>query len=332
MEISIDKTSGVPLYIQIKEQVKNLIQEEVLLPGEKMPPERELAELLEVSRNTVSTAFKELEQEGVLLVEQGRGTFIKEQERKTKAEKTDGRKEKVLRLIDLALEESLDLGFTIGQFIALATVRAREKEEFLMKARILFIDCNQEQLHNFAREFRENIQLDIVPLLLKEFLAGGTCIERLLKQVDLVVTTMTHLSEVTTQFENLGGRQEIVPVAAQPRIESLIRVTRFAGKGKIGLIALSPEFAPVVKRALEKIGVYDLTIDFTFSSNPEELEEFIATHDLLLVYSKRYREIKAIAGEKEIISYWHELDRGSITLIRKAIERLELDKGRRDKK
>lgn len=332
MKIKIDKSSGVPLYLQIREQVKNLVDEGILLPGERLIPERELADRLEVSRNTVSMAFKELEQEGMLLVEQGRGTFIADRQIQVQKKETTGRKEKALQLIDQALDECLELGFSVKQFVAFATVRAQEKEESLMKVRMLFIDCNQEQLHNFTRQFRENIRLNIVPILLKDFLAGGSRMENLLKQIDLVVTTTTHSTEVGEQLKKLGSKQEVVPVAAQPKTESLLRLNRFAGKAKIGLIALSPEFAQVVKRALDKLGIYEIIMDFTTVTNAEDLEKFIQDHDLLLVYIKRYREIKAMAGEKEVIPYWHELDVGSTTLIQRAAERITAEKGRRGNK
>ena len=76
IDIKINKDSSVPLYLQIKKQIINLLKENILKVGDKMPTERELSDKLGVSRNTISTAYNELEQESILRSYQGRGTFV----------------------------------------------------------------------------------------------------------------------------------------------------------------------------------------------------------------------------------------------------------------
>ncbi|HEX7712891.1 MAG TPA: GntR family transcriptional regulator [Bacillota bacterium] len=324
MKLQIEKEAGLPLYLQIKAQIKQQIERGILAPGEQLPTERELALDLGVSRNTVSQAFAELSEEGVIEVGQGKGTFVTEAASAHPLARrlAEGHKEKALRLIDLAIDECLDLGFSLADFTALATVRAREREDSLLKTRVLFIDCNQEQLVNFSREFRELGMLEVIPLLLSDFLEGGLRIGKLLSQVDLVVTTTTHQEIVAEKLKDLGTELELVPVAAQPRLESLIRISRLSGDRSIGLVCLSREFPEIVRRTLAKLNMYDLSLDYTTTKDPEELGQFIENHDLILVYADRYREVKALAGEKEIISYLHGLDRGSVTLVRRAVERI----------
>ena len=328
MKLTIQKDAGMPLYLQIKDQLKKQIEKGLLAPGERLPTERELAEELGISRNTVSMAFEELKQEGDLIVGQGKGTFVAENptQRPLQAELAASRKERALRLIDLAIDECLDLGFSLDQFMALTTVRVREKEDNLNKIRVLFIDCNSEQLSNFVRQFRELVQLEIIPVLLSHFTTAGNSNEKLLQQTDLIITTTTHVEEVARKLAELGNESEVVPVAAQPRTENLIRLSRLAGNHhKIGLVCLSPEFPAIVERALAKLGVFDLQIDYTTESR-EKLGEFIAAHEVILAFQDRYKEVKALAGEKEVIPYLHELDLGSVTLVRRAIERILREK------
>ena len=66
------------LYLQVRDYILNQIEEGVLVPGEKIPPERELAEKLNVSRYTARRALQELVDEGVLYRVQGSGTYIRE--------------------------------------------------------------------------------------------------------------------------------------------------------------------------------------------------------------------------------------------------------------
>jgi len=67
MKIEIDKKSGIPLYLQIKHQIKKLLENGNLKEGEQLPTERDLSENLQVSRNTVSMAYKELVLENIIL-------------------------------------------------------------------------------------------------------------------------------------------------------------------------------------------------------------------------------------------------------------------------
>jgi GntR family transcriptional regulator len=324
MQFKLDKNTGVPLYTQIKEQLKEMIENGALYKGKQLPTERELAQTIGVSRNTVSMAFRELEQEQFLIVKQGRGTFVAG-DRGQKIEQPglgENRKEKAVRFIDLAIDECLDLGFGLDQFMALTSVRVREREETLQKARVIFVDCNQEQLQNFVRQFREVVRIEIIPVLLSVFMTETTKIGGLLQRVDLIITTATHFDEVSQIVEANGMTTEVIPVVAQPKTENLIRLIRLAGKVKIGLICLSREFPGIVERALAKVGFYELKLDFTTSTDRAQLEDFIDRYDLLLAFTGRYKEVKSLAGAKEVIPYLHELDAGSVNLVRRALERV----------
>jgi GntR family transcriptional regulator len=70
--------SGVPIYVQIREQLLGAIGAGLLRPGEQMPTMRQLAVALAVDLNTVRHAYDELERMGVLRLERGRGSFVAE--------------------------------------------------------------------------------------------------------------------------------------------------------------------------------------------------------------------------------------------------------------
>jgi GntR family transcriptional regulator len=67
---------GVPLYLQIVQQIKGLVAAGRLAPGEEMPPIRVLAERLLVNPNTVARAYRELAAAGVLTNRRTAGTYV----------------------------------------------------------------------------------------------------------------------------------------------------------------------------------------------------------------------------------------------------------------
>jgi GntR family transcriptional regulator len=69
-------SSGVPIYLQLMEQVKHSIETGALRPGEQLPGIRPLAEQLVINPNTVAKAYRELEHEGVIELRHGAGAFV----------------------------------------------------------------------------------------------------------------------------------------------------------------------------------------------------------------------------------------------------------------
>jgi GntR family transcriptional regulator len=79
-------SSGVPIYLQLMEQVKHSIETGALRPGEQLPGIRPLAEELVINANTVAKAYRELEHEGVIELRQGAGAFVSEKARAPKSD------------------------------------------------------------------------------------------------------------------------------------------------------------------------------------------------------------------------------------------------------
>ena len=79
MQIHIATHHGVPVYLQIVQQVKYLVAAGRLASGEELPPIRTLAEQLVINPNTVARAYLELEREGVVVKRHGSGTYVSDE-------------------------------------------------------------------------------------------------------------------------------------------------------------------------------------------------------------------------------------------------------------
>src|SRR5476649_2715631 len=73
--LRIEET-GVPIYVQIRDQVLHALGAKLLRPGEQMPTMREVAVALKVDLNTVRHAYEELEKTGAIVIRRARGTFV----------------------------------------------------------------------------------------------------------------------------------------------------------------------------------------------------------------------------------------------------------------
>lgn len=78
MFLDIKLNGELPIYLQVKNYIKDMVLRGMFQSGEKLPSTRELAGILKVSRNTIITAYEFLEDEGFIYIEKGKGTFINE--------------------------------------------------------------------------------------------------------------------------------------------------------------------------------------------------------------------------------------------------------------
>jgi GntR family transcriptional regulator len=123
MQIRISPQDGVPIYLQIINQVNYLVASRRLLPGEQLPPVRKLAETLVVNPNTVARAYRELETAGVLTTRRGVGVFVSETGKPSLPQRE--RKRILSERIDILLAEARQMGVEIEEIVEL--LRQREK-------------------------------------------------------------------------------------------------------------------------------------------------------------------------------------------------------------
>ena len=84
MQIIINHSSMVPIYEQLVDQIKTMILNEELKPGEGLPSVRVLAKELKISALTVKKAYDALEAEGFTITGHGKGTYVAEANRDAK--------------------------------------------------------------------------------------------------------------------------------------------------------------------------------------------------------------------------------------------------------
>jgi GntR family transcriptional regulator len=76
--IAIDRTSSIPLYVQLRDALQEQIEKGIWVPGDQLPGDQELCEVYGVSRTVVRQAMQDLSYQGSIVRHRGRGTFIAE--------------------------------------------------------------------------------------------------------------------------------------------------------------------------------------------------------------------------------------------------------------
>jgi len=116
MQIHIQAQGGVPIYLQVMQQIKYLVASGRLEPGDELPSIRSLAEQLIVNPNTIARAYRELETQGVVAKRRTAGTFVAD------SGSPLARKERLKLLkerIDQLLTEAYQMGFELDEVMKL---------------------------------------------------------------------------------------------------------------------------------------------------------------------------------------------------------------------
>lgn len=79
--------SGVPVYVQLMEQVKHAVETGALRPGDQLPAIRKVAEDLVINPNTVARVYRELEHAGLIELRHGAGAFVADRGRDERGER-----------------------------------------------------------------------------------------------------------------------------------------------------------------------------------------------------------------------------------------------------
>jgi GntR family transcriptional regulator len=78
MNLEIDFRSGIPIYLQVVERIKERLAAGQLKPGDQLPTVRALAQELRVNFNTIARSYRIMDESGIISTQQGRGTYILE--------------------------------------------------------------------------------------------------------------------------------------------------------------------------------------------------------------------------------------------------------------
>ncbi|WP_245819798.1 GntR family transcriptional regulator [Dethiosulfatibacter aminovorans] len=287
--------------------------------GDKLPTERQLANELNISRNTITNAYKLLEHEGVLVSYQGRGTFVDEAAHIWKRHAVQ---DKVLKIIDLAIDEALGSGLSAEEFLELVQTRIEEKESKMKSVNAIFIECNIEQAQVFSDQLNEVTDMNVSPVVLSELENPDDEMNRKLRNTQFAIVTYKHLKETKELLGNYN--MEIMGAAINPSIESIVKMAKYPPGTKYGLISQSYEFMKKVEDALELSGIENIEIIQTISTEEQAIKEVVDKVDVVIISPGRGKKVSEIVGKsKEIINFLYFLDQESIKIIKSRLMELK---------
>lgn len=327
MDLQVNRQSQLPIHVQLKAQLTHLIQAGQLPPGTQLPTVRQLAGFLRINRNTAARVFADLEREGYLSCEKGRGTFVAR--RLPGKEAPPPRMSTLAKLVDETLERASRLGFDSAEFAAALYTHAHAgPPEHSRKLKALFTECNRPQLRRFSQELAETLPLQVDALLIPDLEREYRRLPAFLRRYRLVITTFPHLHEVQKLLRR--EEMEVVGLMMDATLETLMRLTALPEGTKVGVACNEWTGSQNVKLSIDNAGLKNIRLVMGCGAEPASLKRMLKEARVVVCSGLVASKIRALAPRgTEIIVDDRTLDKGGLEMLRQRLARLAAEEGSR---
>jgi len=328
--ISIDTSRPSPLYQQVAAQLTADIQQGILPVGTKLPTVRVLAQENGLAVGTVRQAYDTLVRQGFIVMNQGRGTFVRSTtplgsiSDSASSGAPTSRKQKALMAIDRALGEILDLGISPWETRIFFDLKLRELEASGPTVKIGLIDCNPEALEQLANQVAHLPKVEVSKFLLDDILSAPG---HLGLDLDLFVVTSTHMAQVAPL---LGPDRLVATVVMTLSTDTVAQLARIPRDAKVGILCKSKRFGEFIQRTTGRYCQLDSSPVMVSWDLHEEAARLLETVDVLIL-PKAYQTLcppeelltlQHFLSSGQTILYHFEMDQGSLLSLNEQIQQL----------
>ena len=329
MQINIgDGGIDMPLYVQLREQIKHVIAAGELAPESRLPSASRLADNLQINRNTALRAYRELEREGYVEFRSGVGTFVAADVSHLRHGPGDLA---FLGELDGGIHSALEAGLTPERIANLALTHARSiqiriAESARRPITVAIFECNDQSLEYYTSELRRAVDAEFRPFLISSIDNGvapsGSA------ECDLVVTTFFHVAEVRRNLRRISDLRdiELFAVSVRPHLEVLQQLGELPTGTALGILYFEgPYFTQ--ERLLQMVEhIQNANLRNLVRVEPIYVRGEVSSADLdgvdaVLVRPENLAEAQDLqALGMPVIEYRNALDGASLTLIEEVLD------------
>lgn len=317
VSFSIDRDIKRAVYRQIMSGIASMVRDGQLTPGDKLPSERELANMLGTSRGTVKKAYDELCTNGMLQCTIGSGTFISMEQNVVDTKS----KHEALDSIENLARNLIQLGFSYREIETHFNLVINKYKTQSKLVKIATIDCSPEALYTFEDQLNYISQIKIDKILLDDLRAHPSPLS-LVSEYDLILTTSTHYDEICSLVSNVS--QKIMRAVLSPDRQTVIELAQILKDKQVGAICLSHRYLKVILKFMTRDILEKNTL--LINKNNIDIEKFLSDKDYLILPPSAVVENTDmlnlddfITGGGQVIYFNYQIERGALIYIEERI-------------
>lgn len=300
----------LPIHVQVTEQIKMLIGMGKLTPGEMLPPAGQLAEQLQLNRNTIRAIYNHLREAGLVTMQKGRGTTIagksqidaycrKQQPLYERAQTITAD----AQLHSLAFDELLLAAFAYRQLFAAPANT---------DARVLLVECREHDYLFYKREVERITGKDVAVA----FLDDRDAVLAAMREAQVIVTTLNHAEDA----KQLAAWHDhsVITIAATLDSATLLEIARLDAASTVGFVCLGKRGGEWMAQRVREAGITQIQSVTIGADQASELDQLVQTADQLYASAAVFEQISTLAPNKTRL-YPMVLEQSSQALLRDAV-------------
>jgi len=315
----IDKTNKMPFYLQLKELIIYYISTGVIQDNHQLPGVNVLGKQLGINFETVRKAYKELEKDGLIKMERGRGTYVTLQNGLAPNKKYYiGTATNHEELIRAGVKGLLQSGLNSKGIKKIIFDILDELKEVRFVPNIFFTECNLYQVREYSKILSGYLGLKVKPVLLKDIEKE---VEKNIKNSTkklTIITTGFHINEIRNKFKDLPIRVLALIMSMSP--ETRLALKNYDKNSLFGFICRDSESLSLWEDLLkEELGI-KTKVSCCILNDKEKLNKILGDADVLLASPPVYEGVKQIAPEGiPVYNIFDKVDKMSLHLIKDRI-------------
>ncbi len=317
VNFSIDRDAKRAAYRQIMSGITAMVRDGQLVPGDKLPSERELAEILQVSRGTAKKAYDKLCTNEVVQSVLGSGTFISMGQDVINT----NRKHQAIQSIENLTDELVNMGFSYREIETHFNLVMNKYLSRTKLVNIATIDCSSEALYTFEQQLDYIPQISIEKILLSD-IEDKPIPKGKFDHFDLILTTSTHYNSICKLLPK--SVKKIMQAVLSPDRQTVIELAQIPKDKKVGAACISDRYLNVILRFMTRDVQAKNTL--LLSGDNENINGFLIGKDYLilpphdfLVENKIYNFANYTKNGGTIINFNYQIERGSLIYIEERI-------------
>lgn len=302
MDISIDRKIPVPINTQIKGQIEYGIAYGTLERGSRLPNVRELAKSLQVSPVTVSQAYNELRELGIITSMPGRGTFVSSA-LPTKVAAAD-KYVKLRPTVQMLVTQARNLGINRDELLNFVAQQSMDTDNSSVLS-LSFIGIFPEASEHYTREIRKYLgSLDEIDVITFDALRDGTVAPSVLASRDALLTFAHRISELEAI---VSPGTLIIPIHFIPSEETRTALAAVSPLSRVGLVTVFPEFLAVLKNGVASFAPH-LTVSEAAVAGSRQSETMPQRCNIIIYASGSELGVSFLTNGVHLIEYLHTPD------------------------
>lgn len=258
MEIQVDRSLSIPIYTQIVGQIQFGIVSGMLPSGAQLPSIRDLASKLQVAPMTITQAYQELKQLGLIEMRSGRGTFVSDFDATLHEPTAPNRHLHLRRHLQRTIAEALADGFTSAEITHVLMSILSDSDHLSTTPSFLLVGLFSRALRIYADDIERRFsgaRVTVEPLTFDELEPHPEYFRNRLSRVDAVLTPLHQMQRVRNVLAVLDLVQSVPVVGLSFEVRRSVkqRLTSLPPGLRVGIISRFPEFVNTMVQGVASI-------------------------------------------------------------------------------